>query len=70
MQCILDPQKVLIGGGISQQAILIEKIKEKLEELYEKIPFEIPKAQVEACCYFNDSNLIGALYNHLQMVGE
>lgn len=67
LQCILDPQKVLIGGGISQQPILLEKIKEELSKIYAMIPFEIPHAQVETCMYYNDSNMIGALYNYLQL---
>lgn len=67
LQCILDPEKILIGGGISQQPILIEKIKEELNQIYDKIPFDIPHAQIENCCYYNDSNMIGALYNFLVM---
>ena len=67
LQCILDPQKILIGGGISQQPILIEKIQEELNKIYEKIPFDIPHAQIDNCCYYNDSNMIGALYNFLTM---
>lgn len=65
LQCILDPEKVLIGGGISQQPILLEKLKEEMEALYAKIPFKIPHAQIDTCRYFNDSNLIGALYHLL-----
>ena len=64
LQCILDPEKFLIGGGISKQPILLEKIKKNLEKIYEKIPFDIPHAVVDTCKYYNDSNLIGALYNY------
>ncbi|MGL5868193.1 ROK family protein, partial [Clostridium chrysemydis] len=60
IQCILDPEKILIGGGISKQPILLEKIKEKLDDIYKVIPFDIPKANIDTCKYFNDSNLIGA----------
>lgn len=67
LQCILDPQKILIGGGISKQSIIIEKIQEELDKLYEMIPFEIPHACIDNCCFYNDSNLIGALYNFFIM---
>lgn len=67
LQCILDPQKILIGGGVSQQPLLIEKIKEELESIYKGIPFQIPHVHIENCRYYNDSNLIGALYNFLTM---
>ncbi|MGL5416249.1 MAG: ROK family protein [Clostridium sp.] len=65
LQCILDPEKILIGGGISKQKILLEKIKENLDEIYEEMGmFKMPQAKVDTCKYFNDSNLIGALYNY------
>ena len=70
LQCILDPEKILIGGGISQQPILIEKIREELDKIYQTLPFDIPHAQVDVCRYFNDSNLIGALYNFMTMYQE
>lgn len=67
LQCSFDPELILIGGGVSKQEILLEKIKEKLEEIYAGIPpfFTIPHAVVDTCEYFNDSNLIGALYHYL-----
>ena len=65
IQCMLDPEKILIGGGISQQPILCAYIQEALDALYKGIPFDIPKVQLDTCKFYNDSNLIGALYNFL-----
>lgn len=65
LQCLLDPDKILIGGGISKQPLLLETIKQKLEEQYAALPFPIPHAVVDTCAFYNDSNLIGALYNYL-----
>ncbi len=67
LQCAFDPELILIGGGVSKQELLLNKIKEKLDEVYGAIPpfFTIPHAQVDTCEYFNDSNLIGALYHYL-----
>lgn len=70
LQCILDPTQVLIGGGISQQPLLLEKIQEELDAIYECIPFTIPHAKIDTCRFYNDSNLIGALYNYLLINGE
>lgn len=65
LQCVLDPEKILIGGGISKQKILLEKIKENLDEIYKEMAmFNMPQAKIDTCKYFNDSNLIGALYNY------
>lgn len=65
LQCLFDPEKILIGGGISKQEILVNTIQKKLAKEYEMFPFPIPQAQVDVCAHFNDSNLIGALYNFL-----
>lgn len=62
----LDPQKVLLGGAISANGMIMRKVREKVEELIEghmdakgvKLP------SIEACKFSNDSGLIGALYNY------
>lgn len=64
LQCLLDPEKILIGGGVSKQEILIEKIQEKLDSIYAHFEMPVPRAQIDICKYHNDSNLIGALYNY------
>ena len=61
---LLDLEKVAIGGGISRQPALIERIKNKFAEVQSKavtarfnsaLPLEIVP-----CLFSNDSNLIGA----------
>ena len=64
LQCLLDPEKILIGGGVSKQKILLEKIQEKLDQIYDKFPLPVPKADIDVCRYYNDSNFIGGLYNY------
>lgn len=63
LQCILDPDKILLGGGISSQEILIEKVQEQLTKIYDHLPIPVPRANLGVCKYRNDSNLIGALYH-------
>ena len=63
-QCLLDPERILIGGGASKQDILIETIQKKLDSIYDCFPVPAPRAQIDVCKYHNDSNLIGALYNY------
>lgn len=69
LQCVFDPEKIAIGGGISEQPILIEYIKKNLDKSYKRystaVRVNLPKVEVEKCTYCNDSNLIGALYNFL-----
>lgn len=65
-QFIVDPEKIAIGGGISAQPVLLEMIKESLRELNTVFPHAMPVPDVVTCQFFNDSNLIGALYVHLK----
>lgn len=66
-QFIIDPEKIAVGGGISAQPLFFEILQEELEKIskiYEK--WKCFKPKVVNCKYFNDSNLIGALYVHLR----
>lgn len=65
-QYILDPERFAIGGGISEQPLFIEMIREELKKLNEIFPWSLPIPEVTACRFFNDANLIGALYVHLK----
>ena len=63
---VLDLDKVAIGGGISAQPIVIETLNESFKELRRKYRDDIYDLKIVACQYFNDANLIGALYHHLK----
>ena len=65
LQCILDADKYLIGGGISEQDILIKYIKKNIDDYHSQFEYFVPKPIVDRCKFRNDSNLIGALYNFL-----
>ena len=65
LQCILDADKYLIGGGISEQDILIKYIKKNIDDYHSQFEYFVPKPVVDRCKFRNDSNLIGALYNFL-----
>ena len=70
---LLDLEKVAIGGGISRQEILIEKIREKIPELIgpknEVRESSLPYPEIVPCQYFNDANLIGAYLYYLEAEG-
>lgn len=60
----LNPEKILIGGGVSAQPLLIEEINSCLEKFERWKDFKVP---VVACKYRNDAGMIGALYHLLKM---
>lgn len=64
LQYMIDPEKILIGGAISKRDGLIDNINEKLKVM--KPNEECLDIRVHPCQFYNDSNLIGALYHFLQ----
>ena len=68
LKFIIDPEKIVIGGGISAEPKLIELLNKELETLTTLHPYGIPSPQVSSCAFYNDSNLIGALYVHLKSI--
>lgn len=64
-QFMTDPERISIGGGISAQPLLLDMIREELVKLNSVYPHKVPMPEVTVCHFFNDSNLIGALYVHL-----
>ena len=69
IQAILDIDTILIGGGISEQPLLIELLREKVKEQFdnELSPLIIP--HIEACRFKSDANLVGAYYNYKLIKG-
>ncbi|GIN41861.1 ROK family protein [Heyndrickxia oleronia] len=61
----LDPEKILIGGGISKRREVIDGINQELKLLKDDI--STLTIEVEACQFENDANLIGALYHFLRV---
>ena len=65
LQYTLDPEKILIGGGISKRKEVIEGINAELALL--KDDTSTLTIEVEACQFDNDANLIGALFHFLKV---
>ena len=59
----LNPQKVLIGGGVANQQELLSMINHQLDLFPWWKVFKVP---VELCKHQNDAGIIGALYHFLQ----
>ena len=69
---IVDPEKILIGGGISNQPIFIEDLKSEMKRLSIELIKETGKIEnlykkwnIGPCKFFNDSGQIGAIYNYI-----
>ncbi|WP_342043387.1 ROK family protein [Bacillus sp. OTU2372] len=60
---ILDPEVFAIGGGISVQPILLERIQWAINEIKNANPLHTANPKVIACKFHNDANLYRALYH-------
>ncbi|MBQ8412841.1 MAG: ROK family protein [Lachnospiraceae bacterium] len=62
---IFAPEVILIGGGISAEPRFLEGINRYIEKL-KKLSNVYTGLRLDNCKFFNDSNLLGALYNFKQ----
>lgn len=68
IQCLLDPDVICLGGGISQDSFFVEKVREAVRYFNEDLlPFAFPVPEIHACKFFNDANLVGAYRHFLRM---
>ncbi|WP_265459768.1 ROK family protein [Enterococcus sp. HY326] len=68
LQAAIDLEKVVIGGGISAQNIVIQEITKQYQVLRKAIPLmksSLTELNISACQYRNEANLLGALYHLL-----
>ncbi|WP_300383872.1 ROK family protein [Clostridium sp.] len=66
VQYIYDPEKILIGGAISEREDFIDRINENIDFILSKLNHAKVRPIIERCKFGNDANLIGALFNYKQ----
>lgn len=59
----VDPDIILIGGGISSREDIVEKLTYNYKLIGKEINQEFIPAMIRSCKFKNDSNLIGAAYH-------
>ncbi|MBQ2867235.1 MAG: ROK family protein [Firmicutes bacterium] len=65
LQCVMDPEVIAIGGGISNDELFIDILREEVAVFADHIVPGAPMPVVKGCRYRSDANLLGALYTHL-----
>lgn len=70
LNVLLDLDRIVIGGGVSRQPSLISQLQESIKNIRTYNPdilagVDLPMPAVDTCTFFNEANLIGALYHHL-----
>ncbi|WP_078378756.1 ROK family protein [Sutcliffiella halmapala] len=60
IQYTLDPEKILIGGGVTRQPAFMEELATRLEAIYAEKPFATIRPNVSVCHYLDQAQLYGA----------
>ena len=65
---ILNPDKILIGGAVSQQEDIISEIKNRLEKFTPSFSKNLNDyVTIDRCKFLNDAGLIGSLCNFISI---
>lgn len=72
IQLIMDTEVYAIGGGISQQPLLMERLQNACDVHASKMSANsvTHPVHIVPCTFYNDSNLIGALYHYLYEIKD
>ena len=70
IQCVLAPERFAVGGGISVQPLFLQILNEEIRAAKKFSDEVFPLPHVVACRYFNDANLLGAVYNFRWQFGS
>lgn len=62
---LFDCEKIAIGGGISAQEMLIQLIQKNFDDVMNSLGIGFYKPEIVPCYFRNNSNLVGALYQHI-----
>lgn len=63
MKMMIDPEKIVIGGGISRNPKFMEDVLKEWENSNKFMDmFGMPHTKIEPCKYTSDANLVGAVY--------
>jgi len=64
---LFNPEKILLGGGISTREDLVSELMKRMKNLSSTIEENV---KLDICKFKNDSGKIGALYHYLEMKKE
>ncbi|MBP2100704.1 ROK family protein [Enterococcus rivorum] len=65
IQFSLDPEVIVLGGGVSAKQELIEEVNQRMEKLVSHFKLKDFTPKIVSCHYQNDANLVGAAANFL-----
>ncbi|MDQ0255861.1 putative NBD/HSP70 family sugar kinase [Evansella vedderi] len=70
IQYIIDPEKIIIGGGITRQESFMKELTAHLDVLFEAKPFAKVRPNVSVCQNLDNAQLFGAAHVWLEKYGR
>lgn len=70
LQYALDPEVVILGGGLSQADFLLPKLQIALQTIYDQVGIATIMPKLATCHFQNDANLIGAVADFMAQINE
>lgn len=68
VQVIIDPDTIVLGGGISNRASLSEELAVRMDKHLEELDILGAKPKIVNAQYRNDANLYGAVINYKKQI--
>lgn len=66
LKMVLDPQKIVLGGGVSRNPRLLKDVQAEYEKFRPLMnTFGMPETELGICEFNADANMVGAVYNWL-----
>lgn len=65
LQYIYDPELILLGGAISERPDFIQRIEQKLDEIFGEVEHGPIRPNLKRCQFLNKANLVGAAYHFI-----
>ncbi len=65
LQYVYDPQKIIIGGGISVREDLLDEVNQRLDQIFNTFTHAKVRPCILTCQFHNEANLLGALFHFL-----
>ncbi len=63
LQSVTDPEVFAIGGGISNDPLFLDYLREAVDAVGERFPYYFAKPTLIPCTFRSDANLVGAAYH-------
>ncbi len=68
VQCVLDSQRIVMGGNITDEPVFMKMIKEAVHRKFEDARFKfIREPEIRGCVFSGTARMIGAMYNYKQI---